>query len=98
MLEVIYLSKSELAEILCKRFQCESVEFWHDDEFLPDEPDGIIVLCDNIYGEVREDLIGYLDVLRAVTNYVKRLGMRFCDWRLFTLSEGCGAVLLVKRR
>jgi len=98
MAEVIYLSKSELAEILCKRFQCESVEFWHDNEFLPDEPDGIIVSCDNIYGEVREDWITYLEVLEAVAKYVEGLGMRLFGERFFTLSEGGGAVLLVKRR
>lgn len=97
MVEVIYLSKTQLADLVCRQLHFESVEFGHHDEFLPDESEGVIAFCENESGESEETLY-YLDLRDVVVAYVDGLGLKFCGWRLFTRSEGLGAALLVKSR
>src|SRR3954468_7444087 len=98
MADVLYLSKDDLSDLVRKKFRVESVTFGHHEDFLWDEPDGVLIFAERINGEESEVEFSYSDLFHVVLEYVESLELKFCDWRLFTVYECFGAAIIVKRR
>lgn len=96
MTEVLYLSERGVADLVRQKYGFQSVQFGHDEEFLHDEPEGVVVIGND--GDEIDDDHRLLDLFHLSIEYAERLGFEFRGWRLFTIYEGFGVALLVRRK